>query len=99
MSGFQGIVAHDHVQGPCVQLSCSELYLLLVHLSDPGGFWFVLVGTTLASFTNTLEWSAPTMLSNTWFPPNERAIATTVFGALAPQVLLDTGTCIQKVLY
>jgi len=45
-----------------------------------------MVGQALSSVPNIIEWSAPSLLSAVWFPPNERAFATASTGATAPQV-------------
>lgn len=60
------------------------LYCTIV---DPDYFWLLLLGQVVCSVTNILEWSAPSLLSAKWFPPNERAFATASVGATAPQVI------------
>uniref|UniRef100_A0A1X7VCQ1 Major facilitator superfamily (MFS) profile domain-containing protein n=1 Tax=Amphimedon queenslandica TaxID=400682 RepID=A0A1X7VCQ1_AMPQE len=54
--------------------------------SNPNYFWLLLMGQGVSSFTNVLEWSAPSLMSAVWFPQNERAFATASVGATAPQV-------------
>ena len=54
--------------------------------TGPEYFWLLLPGQALSSMPSVIEWSAPALLSAVWFPPNERALATTLVGAIAPQV-------------
>ena len=49
-------------------------------------FFLLLFGQTFIAVQNVIEWSAPALLSAVWFPPHERAVATALVGAVAPQV-------------
>ena len=62
-----------------------ERCALTVLLSGPGYFWILLAGQVVSSILNVLEWGAPSYISAVWFPPNERAFATTMVAATAPQ--------------
>ena len=62
-----------------------ERCALTVLLSGSGYFWILLVGQVVSSILNVLEWGAPSYISAVWFPPNERAFATTMVAATAPQ--------------
>ncbi len=49
-------------------------------------FWLFMFGQSLASFSNVFIWTAAPLLSEVWFPPREKATATAIGGAIAPQV-------------
>lgn len=66
---------------------------------DPHYFWLLLVGQGVSSVTNLIEWSAPSLVSAVWFPPNERAFATASVGATAPQVQIPIHHCIISYIY
>ena len=67
---------HDHE-------AMTDHYLLL---SGPDFFWLLLAGQTFGSLTNAFEWSAPSLLASVWFPHSERASASALLGAIAPNV-------------
>ncbi|KAL5476265.1 hypothetical protein EMCRGX_G026188 [Ephydatia muelleri] len=54
--------------------------------SAPSMFWILLVGQSITSIPCTMLWSAPSMLSSLWFPPSQRATATTIAGAMSAQI-------------
>jgi MFS family permease len=49
-------------------------------------FWVVLLGQFVAAFGNTVYPVGSPLLSETWFPSSERATATAIGGAIAPQI-------------
>lgn len=61
--------------------------------SVPSMFWVLLVGHSITSIPCTMLWSAPSLLSSRWFPPSERATATTIAGTISAQfgVLVSLG--------
>ena len=61
---------------------------VIIHspLTGPEFFWLLLAGQTFGSLTNVFEWSAPSLLACVWFPPSERASASALLGAIAPNV-------------
>jgi FLVCR family feline leukemia virus subgroup C receptor-related protein len=61
-------------------------------------FWLLLVGQSVCVITNLLEWSAPSLVSATWFPQNERAFATATVGATAPQVGILIGLLLSPLI-
>ena len=49
-------------------------------------YWLVLFGQFVASISNAIFFGGCTLLSEVWFPSSERATATAIGGAIAPQV-------------
>ena len=60
----------------------------LCHLLFTGSeyYWIVLLGQFIASISNGIFFGGAPLLSETWFPSSERATATAIGGAIAPQV-------------
>lgn len=56
------------------------------HSVGSGLFGVLLTGQTIASINNGLIWGIPPLLSDVWFPVSERATATAIGAAVAPQV-------------
>jgi len=52
------------------------------------GFWLVILGQVIMSLAQPLIGNGITQVSNTWFAPAERAIATTVANIAAPAALI-----------
>ena len=51
-------------------------------------FWLTMFGQTLGSIGNVYVWTSAPFLSEVWFPARERATATAIGAAIAPQVTL-----------
>ncbi len=49
-------------------------------------YWIVLLGQFVAALSNVIFFGGAPLLSETWFPSNERATATAISGAIAPQL-------------
>ncbi len=56
-------------------------------------------GQSIASLSNVFLWTAAPLLSEVWFPPRERATATAIGGAIAPQVHTHTHTHYHMLYY
>lgn len=52
----------------------------------PGYFPFLVVASVMLGAENVLLWTSATQLSGVWFPPNERTLATAIFGSSGAQV-------------
>ena len=55
---------------------------------SPGSqnFWVILLGQYIASTSNVVFYGAGPLLSETWFPSNERATATAIGCGISPQL-------------
>ena len=71
---------------PCVsfvEFVC--VIIIMVLISGSGYYWLLMVGQTVMSF-NALMLPGSALLSEVWFPASQRATATALAAAVAPQV-------------
>ena len=61
-------------------------------------YWIVLLGQFVASFSNAIFFGGGPLLSETWFPSSERATATAIAGAIAPQIGISIALGITPII-
>ena len=62
------------------------LLIIIIIETDSNLYWVLLIGQFVLAVNTTFEWNAASLLSFTWFPPHQTAMATSIGGAIAPTV-------------
>lgn len=80
------VLCNQYILNKSLGDTVSHYLSLSLHFLGPQGYWLVLLGQFISSFSNLVFFGAGPLLSETWFPSSERATATALGGAIAPQL-------------